>query len=140
MNLAAFATSIEADLVDALRRQATPILSLVAEDDANIIGHILFSPVTLASDPELILMRLAAVAVAPSRQRQSVGATLVREGRERCRQRKVAAVVVVVHPEYYHASASGRRFVCRFAAITTCPTTTDTEIRHAAVPVSIAPG
>jgi putative acetyltransferase len=50
VNLAAFETSSEADLVDALRRQATPLVSLVAEDDANVIGHILFSPVILASD------------------------------------------------------------------------------------------
>ena len=50
VNLAAFETNTEADLVDALRRQATPLVSLVAEDDANIVGHILFSPVTLASE------------------------------------------------------------------------------------------
>jgi putative acetyltransferase len=101
VNLAAFETSTEADLVDALRRQATPLVSLVAEDDANVIGHILFSPVTLASDPGLILMGLAPMAVVPSRQRQGVGSTLVREGLERCRQLNVAAVVVLGHPAYY---------------------------------------
>jgi putative acetyltransferase len=101
VNLAAFDTSIEADLVDALRRQATPLVSLVAEDDANVIGHILFSPVTLASDPGLILMGLAPMAVVPSRQRQGVGSTLVREGVERCRQLNVAAVVVLGHSGYY---------------------------------------
>lgn len=42
VNLAAFDTSTEADLVDALRRRATPLVSLVAEDDADVIGHILF--------------------------------------------------------------------------------------------------
>ena len=51
VHLAAFETSTEADLVDALRPQATPLVSLVAEEAANVIGHILFSPVTLASDP-----------------------------------------------------------------------------------------
>jgi putative acetyltransferase len=101
VNLAAFETTTEADLVDALRRQATPLVSLVAEDDANVIGHILFSPVTLASDPGLILMGLAPMAVVPSRQRQGVGSTLVREGLQRCRQFNVAAVVVLGHPEYY---------------------------------------
>lgn len=101
VNLAAFETSTEADLVDALRRQATPIVSLVAEDNANVVGHILFSPVTLASDPGLILMGLAPMAVVPSRQRQGVGSTLVREGLERCRQLNVAAVVVLGHPDYY---------------------------------------
>ena len=101
VNLAAFETTTEADLVDALRRQAAPLVSLVAEDDANLIGHILFSPVTLASDPGLMLMGLAPMAVVPSRQRQGVGSTLVREGLQRCRQLNVAAVVVLGHPEYY---------------------------------------
>ena len=101
VNLAAFGTSTEADLVDALRRKATPLVSLVAEDDANVVGHILFSPVTLASKPGLILMGLAPMAVVPSRQRQGVGSTLVLEGLERCRQLNVAAVVVLGHPEYY---------------------------------------
>ncbi len=53
VNLAAFESSTEADLVDALRRQATPLISLVAEDDANIVGHILFSPVTFGANQSL---------------------------------------------------------------------------------------
>ena len=101
VNLAAFETSTEADLVDALRREATPLISVVAEDDADVIGHILFSPVTLASEPGLTLMGLAPMAVVPSKQRQGVGAALVREGLERCRELNVAAVVVLGHPQYY---------------------------------------
>jgi putative acetyltransferase len=101
VNLAAFETSTEADLVDALRRRATPLISLVAEDGANVVGHILFSPVTLASEPGLTLMGLAPMAVVPSRQRQGVGASLVREGLDRCRQVNAAGVVVLGHPEYY---------------------------------------
>ena len=101
VNLAAFETSTEAQLVDALRRQATPLISLVAEDDANIVGHILFSPVTLTSEPGLSLMGLAPMAVVPSRQRQGVGSRLVREGLARCREVDAAGVVVLGHPEYY---------------------------------------
>jgi putative acetyltransferase len=101
VNLAAFETSTEANLVDALRRQATPLVSLVAEDEPDIIGHILFSPVTLTGEPGLTLMGLAPMAVLPSRQRQGVGSTLVREGLDRCRQLNVAAVVVLGHPDYY---------------------------------------
>ena len=101
VNLTAFETSTEADLVDALRRRATPLISLVAEDGANVVGHILFSPVTLASEPGLTLMGLAPMAVVPSRQRQGVGSSLVREGLDRCRQVNAAAVVVLGHPEYY---------------------------------------
>ena len=101
VNLAAFETATEADLVDALRERATPLISLVAEDDAEIVGHVLFSPVTLAAEPGLILMGLAPMAVVPSRQRQGVGSSLVREGLERCRQLNAAAVVVLGHPEFY---------------------------------------
>ncbi len=101
VNLAAFETATEADLVNALRERATPLISLVAEDDADIIGHILFSPVTLANEPGITLMGLAPMAVAPSRQRRGVGSSLVREGLERCRQLNAAAVVVLGHPEFY---------------------------------------
>jgi putative acetyltransferase len=101
VNLAAFETATEADLVNALRARETQLISLVAEEDATIIGHILFSPVTLASGPGLTLMGLAPMAVVPSRQRQGVGSSLVREGLERCRLLKADAVVVLGHPEYY---------------------------------------
>ena len=101
VNLAAFDTTVEADLVDALRERATPLISLVAEDDGKIIGHILFSPVTLANNPTLALMGLAPMAVLPPRQRQRIGSRLVREGLERCRDLGAAAVVVLGHPEYY---------------------------------------
>jgi putative acetyltransferase len=101
VNLAAFETAMEADLVDALRERARPLISLVAEDDAEIVGHILFSPVTLANEPGLTLMGLAPMAVMPSWQRQGVGSSLIREGLERCRQLNAAAVVVLGHPEYY---------------------------------------
>jgi putative acetyltransferase len=101
VNLTAFETSTEADLVDALRRRATPLISLVAQDGANVVGHILFSPVTLASEPGLTLMGLAPMAVVPSRRRQGVGSSLVRAGLDRCRQINAAGVVVLGHPEYY---------------------------------------
>jgi putative acetyltransferase len=101
VNLAAFETRTEADLVDALRERATPLISLVAEENASIIGHILFSPVTLGSEPGPTLMGLAPMAVVPSRQRQGIGSSLVREGLERCRRLGAAAVVVLGHAEYY---------------------------------------
>jgi putative acetyltransferase len=101
VNFEAFETSTEADLVDALRGRATPLISLVAEDGANVVGHILFSPVTLESQLGLTLMGLAPMAVVPSRQRQGVGSGLVLEGLKRCRQVNAAGVVVLGHPEYY---------------------------------------
>ena len=101
VNLAAFETSTEADLVAALRDQATPIVSLVAEDAGTVVGHILFTPVTLINGPRLPLMGLAPMAVVPARQRQGIGSRLVLEGLERCRRSGTAAIVVVGHATYY---------------------------------------
>lgn len=47
VNISAFKTPSEADLVDALRQQAQPIVSLVAEENGEVVGHILFSPASL---------------------------------------------------------------------------------------------
>jgi len=77
----AFATPEEADLVDALRAGAEPLVSLVAEEAGDVIGHVMFSPVTLPGHPELRLMGLAPLAVVPSRQRSGVGGALTRAGR-----------------------------------------------------------
>lgn len=101
VNLSAFGSAAEADLVDRLRRQARPVVSLVAEDGAEVIGHIMFTPVSLAGHPELSLMGLAPMAMAPAHQRKGVGSALVRAGLERCRQLGVGAVVALGHPSYY---------------------------------------
>jgi putative acetyltransferase len=120
VNLAAFPTPAEADLVDALRTQAQPLVSLVSEADGEIVGHILFSPVTLDGQPALRIMGLAPMAVRPSHQRRGVGAALVRAGLDCCRELGAQAVVVLGHPGYYPrfgftpASRAGIR--CEFDA------------------------
>ncbi len=101
VNVAAFETAAEADLVEALREQAAPLVSLVADDGTAIVGHILFSPVTLTSHPEPRICGLAPMAVMPGRQRQGVGSALVRDGLERCRQEGFGAVVVLGHAGFY---------------------------------------
>jgi putative acetyltransferase len=101
VNASAFDTPSEADLVDTLREQAKPVISLVAEVDGKVVGHIMFSPVTLSTDPGLKVMGLAPMAVAPKYQRQGIGSALVRAGLEQCGPRGFVAVVVLGHPEYY---------------------------------------
>lgn len=101
VNRAAFETSTEADLVDALREQAEAIVSLVAEDAGSVVGHILFSPVTLSGHAELKIMGLAPMAVLPAQQRRGIGSALVRAGLDRCKALGCDALVVVGHPEYY---------------------------------------
>ena len=100
VNERAFGQAEEANLVDALREQATPFLSIVAEDDGAIVGHICFTPVTIDGS-SLAVAGLAPMAVAPERQNQGIGSQLVRFGLDECRRAGFAAVVVVGHPEYY---------------------------------------
>ena len=101
VNGAAFETSTEADLVDALRTEAHPIVSLVAEENGAVVGHILFSPVTLLGHADLKVMGLAPMAVLPGQQRQGIGSALVRAGLQRCRELGCDAVVVLGHAGYY---------------------------------------
>jgi GNAT superfamily N-acetyltransferase len=80
VNEATFETPAEADLVEALRRSGVSLVSLVAEVNLEIIGHILFSPVWLNDHANLNLMGLGPMAVMPDQQRKGVGSELVRRG------------------------------------------------------------
>jgi putative acetyltransferase len=101
VNVSAFETPLEATIVDALRDQAQPLVSLIAEDNGAIVGHIMFSPVSLSGHPALGIMGLAPMAVAPAHQRKGIGSALVRAGLDQCRQLGFGAVVVLGHPVYY---------------------------------------
>ena len=100
-NLAAFGNAAEAKLVEALRAEARPVISLVAELAEQVIGHIMFSPACLAAHPELRIMGLAPMAVLPEYQRNGVGSALVEAGLEECRSLGMKAVIVLGHPAYY---------------------------------------
>jgi putative acetyltransferase len=101
VNLSAFEAPTEANLVDLLRGQAQPLVSLIAEDKATIVGHIMFSPVSLSGHPALKIMGLAPMAVAPEHQRKGIGSALVRAGLDQCKQLGFGAVVVLGHSSYY---------------------------------------
>lgn len=102
INAEAFETQAEANLVDALRAAGDPLISLVAEEEGGIVGHIMFSRVTLSGcENSLDLMGLAPMAVVPERQNQGVGSALVEAGLAACRERGIEAVVVLGHPGFY---------------------------------------
>lgn len=98
---AAFGRAAEADL--ALRvMDARTCVSLVAERGGEIVGHVLFSPVSVdghsfARAP----MALGPLAVTPELQRGGVGGALARAGIEACRQVGAPFLVVLGHPPYY---------------------------------------
>ncbi len=101
VNRAAFGPLVEAKLVDVLRRKAPQFVSLVADVDDAIVGHIVFSKVWLAGRDDLSIMGLGPMAVAPDYQRRGIGSALVRAGLTSCKQLGCQAVVVLGHAEYY---------------------------------------
>lgn len=101
INTLAFGQPAEAVLVDKLRANCADALSLVA-DDNGVVGHILFTPVSIDTpERRLVGMGLAPMAVHPDRQRRGIGTQLVTRGLEMLRERGYPFVVVVGHPAYY---------------------------------------
>lgn len=94
VNASAFNSPAEAYLVDTFRKEARPIVSLVAVENKAVVGHIMFSPVLPMDHPGLKIMGLAPVAVLPANQGKGIGSALVRMGLERCKDFGIGAVVV----------------------------------------------
>lgn len=101
INKSVFPTPAEAGLVERLRAEADPVVSLVAVVDDAIVGHILFSPVTLAADSGFSGFGLGPMAVLPDHQRQGIGSALLRAGLAECGKLGGQAVFVLGHAEYY---------------------------------------
>ncbi|MFC1983603.1 GNAT family N-acetyltransferase [Chloroflexota bacterium] len=102
VNEQAFGEKEEAELIDKLRNRGAVTLSLVAVQEAQIVGHILFSPVTIESEySSFKAIALAPMAVLPAYQRKGIGSQLVRFGLEECRCLGHEIVVVLGHPDYY---------------------------------------
>jgi len=102
LNRAAFDGAFEAELVIRLHRDGLVVASLVALDDADLVGHILFSDLTVEVDGRPVkAVALAPMAVQAEQQRQGVGGRLIQEGCALVRQRGRGAVIVLGHPAYY---------------------------------------
>jgi putative acetyltransferase len=109
VHAAAFATDAEARLVDAIRANGRAAVSLVAEAGDRVVGHILFSEVTVGAVPDGPRgVGLAPLAVAPDLQRRGIGAALARSGIEACRAAGFGFVVVLGDPEYYARFGFGK--------------------------------
>lgn len=101
VNLSAFPTNFEANLVDRLRQVVYPTVSKVAIVEDTVVGHIFFSPVNVTGRDNLKVMGLAPMAVIPAYQRQGIGSALIRSGLAGCQALGYGAVVVLGHPSYY---------------------------------------
>jgi putative acetyltransferase len=102
VNAAAFGGTDEADLVDKLRGDGHALISLVAELEGSIVGHIMFSRMWIKASPALVsAVALAPMAVLPRQQRKGIGSLLIQRGLQLLRRRGERIVIVVGHPDYY---------------------------------------
>jgi putative acetyltransferase len=98
----AFGREEEAGLVDALRGGGYARVSLVAEADGDLVGHILFSDLRIetAGGP-LPALALAPLAVVPARQGRGIGSALARAGLAAAAAAGHRIAIVLGHPTYY---------------------------------------
>jgi putative acetyltransferase len=98
---AAFGRPDEARLAARLRQEARPLVSLVAEAGARVIGHVTFSPVALAGAGACPAGGLGPVAVLPGAQGRGAGSALIRAGLAACRALDWRLLFVLGDPTYY---------------------------------------
>lgn len=102
LNRVAFGEEYEAGLVERLRRDGVVVLSLVAVERGEVVGHILFSDLTVEVDARPIAaVSLASMAVRPDRQRQGIGSALIAEGLSILRKNRQSVVLVLGPVRYY---------------------------------------
>ena len=98
----AFGSSEAADIVERLRDAGKAVISLVAECDGQVVGHIMFSPVTIAPAQSAFNgIGLAPVAVLPQLQKRGIGSHLICEGLEQCRKAEYDIAVVLGDHAFY---------------------------------------
>jgi putative acetyltransferase len=115
---AAFAGSLEADMVERLRDGGDLVLALVADRPECLAGYVAFPRLVLRSDDRAVpAVGLAPLGVLPQWQRQGIGGALVREGLARLRAAGEALVCVLGDPAYYRrfGFAAAPDFVSRYA-------------------------
>jgi len=97
----AFEGDAEARLVDLLRDKGRAVISLVAVEADAVVGHILFSPVTIGGSPDGRALALAPVGVLKAFHGRGIGSSLIREGLKRCRSAGYELAVVLGGASHY---------------------------------------
>jgi putative acetyltransferase len=134
----AFGQIAEAELVEKLREAGDSVISLVADEDGQIVGHVLLSRME-APFPALAL---APVAVVPAKQGRGIGSALIKTALERARSQGWAAVFVLGEPHFYQRFGFDRKAAADFASpyagdhfmmlcLSAALTATRGELRHA---------
>ena len=117
VNVAAFPTSQEADLVQALHDDFDSVISLVAEDEGNVVGHVLLSRMRVEGDGRQIrALGLAPISVLPDRQAQGVGSALIDEALRRAEESGEEMIFLVGEPGYYRRFGFSAEAAAPFAS------------------------
>jgi len=119
LNDGAFGSTEESQLIDKLRTAGKALLSLVAEEDGDVVGHILFSRIQIEGPQNLPVVALAPMCVSSVHQKKGVGGALIQQGIRILKQRGEAAVFVVGHKRYYpkfgFSAQMAGQFQCEYA-------------------------
>ena len=108
----AFGQSAEAELVEELRAAGDSVISLVADEDGQVVGHVLLSKM----DAPFPALALAPVSVIPTRQRSGIGSALVERAVNRARNEGWAAIFVLGDPNYYERFGFDREAAAGFTS------------------------
>jgi putative acetyltransferase len=87
-------------IIEALRACEALTVSLVAELDGRVIGHVAFSPVTI-SDGTRNWYGLGPVSVVPEHQCKGIGTAMIQEGLAELKDLNARGCCLVGHPDYY---------------------------------------
>jgi len=103
VNKLAFDQEEESNLVDKIRNSKNfiPDLSIVAELNNRLIGHILFSKIEILGSSVFNTLALAPMAVIPEFQRQGVGSELIKKGMKKAKELGFDSIIVLGHKDYY---------------------------------------
>ena len=98
VNNSAFNQDHEGRIVDALRSNGAALLSLVATDDGQVVGHIMYSPITVG---EVTGAALGPMAVVPEHQGEGIGSKLVEAGNLKLKDEGWPFIIVLGHANFY---------------------------------------
>lgn len=97
----AFARGAEADLVNEILTGPTAVLSLVAEIEGKLVGHILLSKMSVLGEKEYEIYGVAPMSVHPDFQKQHIGSQLMQASIDEAKNLQFDALFVLGHPTYY---------------------------------------